>query len=99
MRTAELSLDQEGAWLGAVDLNHPLGDGVQARLNAVYERLDSFRDVYGGHRIGINPTLALVPDDRTRIDLSYEYDSDRRVVWLWSVLLAPGLDTRLRGNP
>jgi catecholate siderophore receptor len=76
---ADLSLDQEGAGWGAVDVNLPLGGHVFGRLNAVYERLDNFRDVYGGHRIGINPTLAFVPDDDTRVDLSYEYDRDRRV--------------------
>ncbi|MDB5693356.1 MAG: TonB-dependent receptor [Alphaproteobacteria bacterium] len=76
---AEASLDREGAWSAAIDLNRPLGGALLGRFNAVYERLDNFREVYGGRRIGINPTLALVPDDDTRIDLSYEYDSDRRV--------------------
>jgi catecholate siderophore receptor len=76
---ASVSLDQEGAGSAAVDLNAPLGGALLGRVNAVYERLDNFRSVYGGHRIGINPTLAIVPDDDTRIDLSYEYDRDRRV--------------------
>jgi catecholate siderophore receptor len=78
---AEISgtIDQEGAGALAVDVDRPLGRIVLGRLNAVYENLASFRDVYRGRWIGINPTLALVPDDATRIDLSYEYDSDRRV--------------------
>jgi catecholate siderophore receptor len=76
---ADFSLDQAGAWSAAADLNRPLAGAVLGRVNAVHERLDNFRDVYGGHRTGINPTLAWVPDDGTRIDLSYEYDGDRRV--------------------
>ncbi len=75
----EGTIDQDGAGSAAIDLNRPLGGIVLGRLNAVYENLASFRDVYGGRWIGINPTLALVPDEATRIDLSYEYDSDRRV--------------------
>jgi catecholate siderophore receptor len=75
----DLSLDQEGAGWAAIDLDRPLGGALLGRLNAVYERLDNFRDVYGGRRIGINPTVALVLGDPTRIDISYEYDSDRRV--------------------
>ena len=76
---ADLSAGSDGAGAASLDADEALAKGVLGRLNAVYERLDSFRDAYGGHRIGINPTLALLPDDRTRFDLSYEYDSDRRV--------------------
>jgi catecholate siderophore receptor len=76
---ADLSADGEGAWFADADLSRPLGGGVSARLNATYERLDNFRDVYGGRRIGVNPTLAWA-SERTRIDLGYEFDDDRRVV-------------------
>jgi catecholate siderophore receptor len=76
---ADLSADSEGAWFADADLNRPLGGGVSSRLNATYERLDNFRDYYGGRRIGVNPTLAWA-GERTRIDLGYEYDDDRRVV-------------------
>jgi catecholate siderophore receptor len=69
----------DGAWAASLDASGRLAGGVPARLNAVYERLDSFRDAYRGRRIGLNPTLALLPDAATRIDLSYEYDDDRRV--------------------
>ncbi|MBV9930749.1 MAG: TonB-dependent siderophore receptor [Alphaproteobacteria bacterium] len=77
---AALSLDGYGAWFVEGDVNEPLGHGVYARLNGTYEAFDGFRDAYGGHRIGLNPTLAFEPTGRTRIDLSYEYDADRRVV-------------------
>ena len=69
----------DGAGAASIDANAPLSGQVLARFNGVYERLDSFRDAYGGRRIGLNPTLAFFPDDRTRIDLSYENDNDRRV--------------------
>jgi catecholate siderophore receptor len=76
---ADLSADSEGAWYADADLNRPLGGGLSARLDAAYEALRNFRDVYDGRRIGVNPTLAWT-SDRTRIDLGYEYDDDRRVV-------------------
>ncbi len=78
--TGTLSLDSHGAWSAASDLAAPLGGGVAARLNAAYETFDSFRDHVDGRRIGINPTLGWDIDDATRIDLSYEYSHDRRVV-------------------
>jgi catecholate siderophore receptor len=75
----DASAGSDGAGAASLDASAPLAQGVLARVNGVYERLDSFRDAYGGRRIGFNPTLALIPSDATRIDLSYEYDDDRRV--------------------
>ncbi len=75
-----LSADSEGAGYGEIDLNAPLGGTVFGRLNAVYERFDNDRRVYGGHRFAINPTLAFEPGSATRIDLGFEYVRDRRVV-------------------
>jgi catecholate siderophore receptor len=77
---ASASLDSWGAWAAELDLNHGLSDLVSARLNAVYEHFDNHRDLYDGRRIGLNPTLALTPGNATRIDLSYEYADDERVV-------------------
>ena len=75
-----VSLDNRGAWAVDADINRGFSDAVSARLNAVYEEFDNHRDFYEGRRIGLNPTLAFTPGDRTRIDLSYEYDSDERVI-------------------
>jgi catecholate siderophore receptor len=77
---ADASADAFGAWFVDADLNRPLGGGLFARLNATYEALGNFRDFYDGRRIGLNPTLAWLTGDRTRIDLGYVYDDDRRVV-------------------
>ncbi|MCY7339295.1 MAG: TonB-dependent siderophore receptor [Sphingomonas bacterium] len=80
LATGALSLDSHGAWSAAADLAAPLGGGVAARLNAAYETFDSFRDHVDGRRIGINPTLGWQLGSDTRIDLSYEYSNDRRVI-------------------
>ena len=79
-RRGALSLNSEGAWFAEADVNAAISDGVTARLNAVREKFDDFRDAYKGRRIGINPTLAFEPSAATRIDLGFEYARDRRVV-------------------
>ncbi|MEO5972257.1 MAG: TonB-dependent siderophore receptor [Sphingomicrobium sp.] len=74
------SVDSYGAWYVEGDVNAPLAGGVDGRLNAVYEEFDNFRDVYEGHRIGVNPTIGFTPGDRTRIDVGFEYARDERVI-------------------
>ena len=75
-----LSVDTHGAWGVDADLSAPIASGLSGRLNAAYEEFDSFRDHVDGHRIGINPTIGWDIGDATRVDLSYEYSRDRRVV-------------------
>ncbi|MDQ3078571.1 MAG: TonB-dependent siderophore receptor [Pseudomonadota bacterium] len=75
-----VSGDTEGAWYAEGDANGALGNGILGRLNAVYERFDNDRKVYGGHRLAINPTVAIEAGAATRIDLGFEYARDRRVV-------------------
>ncbi len=74
------ALDSFGAWSLAGDATLPLSARAALRLNATYEEFANDRDAFGGHFIGLAPTLRLEPGDRTRIDLSYEYDSDERVI-------------------
>lgn len=62
----------------AGDINAPLSQTVGARINGTYEEFDNHRDDFHGRFIGVNPTLAFVPSADTRIDLSYNYDDDRR---------------------
>jgi catecholate siderophore receptor len=75
-----LSVDTHGAWGVDMDLSAPIANGLSGRLNAAYEEFDSFRDHVDGHRIGLNPTFGWDIGDATRVDLSYEYSRDRRVV-------------------
>ncbi|MFL6856519.1 MAG: TonB-dependent receptor [Allosphingosinicella sp.] len=75
----DVSADSFGAWVAEADVNQALGGGFIGRLNGTYEEFDNHRHDYGGRRIGVNPTLAW-SDERTRIDLGYEHDDDRRVV-------------------
>ena len=75
-----VSGDSEGAWYAEGDANGALGSGVLGRLNAVYEQFGNDRKVYDGHRLAINPTLAIEAGAATRIDLGFEYVRDRRIV-------------------
>ena len=74
------AVDSFGAWSLAGDAKLPISDRAALRLNATYEAFDNDRDRFGGHFIGVAPTLRLMPGDRTKIDLSYEYDRDDRVI-------------------
>ncbi|HEX8444421.1 MAG TPA: TonB-dependent siderophore receptor [Allosphingosinicella sp.] len=74
------SIDSEGGYLIDADLNHAFSEAAAGRLNAVYERFDTHRRFYEGERYALNPTFALSIGGLTRIDLSYEYDRDDRVV-------------------
>ncbi|MFM9935629.1 MAG: TonB-dependent receptor [Novosphingobium sp.] len=62
----------------AADLNQPLSQTLGARLNGTYEEFENHRQDFHGRFIGVNPTLAFAPSADTRIDLSYNYDDDRR---------------------
>lgn len=62
----------------AGDINAPLSQTLGARINGTYEEFDNHRQDFHGRFIGVNPTLAFAPSADTRIDLSYNYDDDRR---------------------
>ncbi len=74
------SADTYGAWFIDTDINHPLSGSASVRLNAVYEEFSSHRDFYDGRRVAINPTFAVSIGGTTRIDLGFEYNSDKRVI-------------------
>jgi catecholate siderophore receptor len=61
------------------DLNQPLSSAASLRLNAMYESSDSFRKFVNLTRHGINPTLTIAPDSKTKITLTYENFRDDRV--------------------
>jgi len=61
------------------DIDQPLGKRLALRVNGLYEGADSFRKSVNSNRVGINPTLTFLPDNKTRITLGYEYLRDRRI--------------------
>jgi catecholate siderophore receptor len=69
------SFDQKRATL---DVGQALGSRAAARLNGVYERSETFRDVGGLRRFGVNPTAALALSPNTTLRASYEYFDDER---------------------
>ncbi len=75
---ANAALGTFGDFALAAGLNQPLSQTVGARLNGTYEEFDNHRQDFRGRFIGVNPTLAFAPGADTRIDLSYNYDDDRR---------------------
>lgn len=60
------------------DFDQPFGDKVAFRLNSVYENSDSFRRFVNLNRFAVNPTFTIVPDEKTRITIGYEFARDRR---------------------
>lgn len=75
---ASANLDSFGAFALAADWNQPLSTSIGARLNATYEELDNHRQAFEGRFVGINPIVAFEPDEVTRLELSYNFDDDRR---------------------
>ena len=72
-------IDNFGAWSLAADLGAPLTDQIGLRLNATYENFDNHRQQYGGHFIGITPTIGAKLGEATTLSLTYEYVEDRRL--------------------
>src|SRR4029077_2277835 len=50
-----------------MDFDQPLNDKVAFRINGMYENSDTFRDHVGLERYGINPTITVVPSEKTKI--------------------------------
>lgn len=61
------------------DYGQAINEDVAFRINAVYEKSDSYRDGVDLERYGITPTLTIRPTDNTKIVLSAEYFEDKRV--------------------
>ena len=76
----QASTNSFGEVAGQFDTNVPLSDSVALRVNAMIERLDNHRDYFDGERLGVNPSLKAQLDERTTIDLSYEYVDHQRFI-------------------
>jgi catecholate siderophore receptor len=72
---------QLGSWQDrriTADLGQGLNERLAARVNALYENSDSFRDGVGAERYGANPTLAMQLGPSTTLRASYELFRDER---------------------
>ncbi|MGJ8563326.1 MAG: TonB-dependent receptor [Alphaproteobacteria bacterium] len=74
------SVDTFGAYSASADMNYTLSDTAGLRVNGFVEGLNNHRDFVDGTRFGINPTLGFEVSPQTRLDLSYEYLDDDRVI-------------------
>jgi catecholate siderophore receptor len=61
-----------------LDAGQAVNENVAGRLNAMYEKSDTFRQFGWLERYGVNPTVTLKTDDFTKVRLSYEYFHDER---------------------
>ena len=61
------------------DAGQAVNENFAARLNAIYEKSDTFRDFGKLERYGINPTVTFKPDENTKVKLSYECYHDERI--------------------
>ena len=96
-------LDSFGGWSIAGDANLVASPSAALRVNATYEEFNNQRDYFGGHFVGLAPTLGLKLGERTSLTLSYEYDLDDRLAdrGVPSLAGAPirGYDHTLFGSP
>lgn len=74
------SVDSFGAFAFTTDVNLALGDVAGFRLNAMVEEFDNHRDVFGGNRFAVNPSVGVSLGEKTRLLVSYEYVDDDRIV-------------------
>jgi catecholate siderophore receptor len=63
----------------AADFGQAINEEIAFRINAVYEKYDSYRDGVGLERYGVTPTFTIIPSDKTKITLGMEYFKDKRV--------------------
>jgi catecholate siderophore receptor len=61
------------------DANRAVSDRVAFRLNGMYENDGSFRNGVTLERYGLNPTVTVAPDSKTKITFGYENLYDHRV--------------------
>lgn len=72
--------DTFGAYQLTLDGNAAIGNSAALRVNALAEGFDNHRDFFDGERYAFNPTIAASLTDKTRVQFSYEYVNDDRVV-------------------
>lgn len=73
---AESSVGSHNTSRSAVDLTGPLSDNIAYRLNAAYEKGDSFRDYVDSERMLLAPSFIWLIGDATT--LSYEIEASKQ---------------------
>ncbi len=63
----------------SLDYGQAINEAVAFRINTVYENSDSYRNGVNIERYGINPTITILPSDRTKVTLGFEYFKDMRI--------------------
>ncbi|MGB0334729.1 MAG: TonB-dependent receptor [Opitutales bacterium] len=76
----QISVDTFGAYSAQIDSNLTIDENAAFRVNAFYESLDNHRDGYDGERFGVSPTAHFKLGEKTRVDVSYEYNDNERFV-------------------
>lgn len=61
------------------DVNRPINDTVSFRLNALYEKSESYRNGVELERKGINPTVSVKVSPKTLMTFGYERFEDDRI--------------------
>jgi len=74
------NVDTFSALSTSIDSNIALSEAHAFRINAVYDEVETHRDFKEGDRFAVNPTYTWEVSDDTRLNLSYEYVDDDRVV-------------------
>ncbi|MEX1250678.1 MAG: TonB-dependent siderophore receptor [Hyphomonas sp.] len=78
-RAVTLGLGSFGYARASGDLGDELTNGVDARVNALYEQADSYREGVSGERYAIAPGAAFALGAKTSLRLSAEHFVDERV--------------------
>jgi len=63
----------------SIDIGNAINDVAAFRLNAVYEKSDSYRSGVNLKRYGVNPTFTITPSDNTKITIGAEYFKDQHI--------------------
>lgn len=76
----DFGVDDFGANDIAVDYNSTNSEDSAYRILFHSDTLDNHRDNYEGDRVGFNPTVKVKMNEKTTLDLSYEYADHERYI-------------------
>ncbi len=78
-RSVDLQLGSWNRRRISIDIDQPVNPSAAARVTAMYEDSESFRDGYQVERYGFNPTFSLRAGDATVMTFGYERFHDDRI--------------------